>query len=448
MLDKIDSFLWDNCLIFLLIGTGLYLTIYLKGIQFRYLFTSLKLAFSKHDDTHAGDISQFQSLMTSLAATIGIGSIAGMATAVMAGGYGAIFWMWVVALIGMATKYAEGILAVKFRLSNAKGEMKGGPMYYLRDGLKQKWLGIAFAFFGIMAACGGGNLIQSQSISDAIRDIFPIPAYMIGIVLSLFTAVVIFGGIKKLGKVNAFLVPIMALLYVIFGLGIVIIHADKLLVGLKWIFLSAFNGKAAFGGLAGIGVMNAMQMGIARGISSNEAGLGSGPIASAAAKTDTPAKQALISMSSVFLSSFFVCTITVLVLAVSGVIGTTNASGALLNGAPLVMHAFSKTIPFGNIIVAIGLILFGFSTILGWAYYGEKCMEFLFHERGVNIFRIFFTGFVFLGSIASLEVVWPIADIMNGLMALPNLIGILLLAKVVRTESTALVGPITKLSKT
>ncbi|MFA6118673.1 MAG: sodium:alanine symporter family protein [Parachlamydiales bacterium] len=434
-MNKADFYLWNTVLIYLLLGVGIFLTIKLKGMQVRYLWLSLRMAFTRQDKKAQGDISQFQSLMTALAATIGIGSIAGMATAIISGGFGAIFWMWVVAFIGMVTKYAEAILAVKFRIVDKRNQMAGGPMYYIGSGLNLKWLGGLFALFGIFAAFGGGNLIQSQSISDAMSELINIPPYITGIIVAVLSGFVILGGIKSLGSVNAYLVPIMALIYIIGGLIIIFLRYDHILSGLALIFRSALSPKAALGGLLGTSVMSAMQMGIARGISSNEAGLGSSPIASAAAKTDLPGRQALISMSGVFLSSFVVCTITVLVLCVTDVVGLRTGSGELLNGSPLVMRAFSSVIPYGEYIVAIGLVLFGFSTILGWAYYGEKCFEYIFKEKYIIYFRIFFIFITFLGAISSIQIVWPIADIMNGLMAFPNLVGLLLLSGVVVKES-------------
>jgi AGCS family alanine or glycine:cation symporter len=373
--------------------------------------------------------------MTSLAATIGIGSIAGMATAITAGGYGAIFWMWVVALIGMITKYSEAILAVKYRKSDSKGRMKGGPMYYIEQGLKMKWLAVLFAVFGLLSSFAGGNLIQAQSIADASLELFNIPPIVTGIIVAVCVAATLFGGVKKLGKINSFLVPIMALLYIVGGLIVLVLCHDKILDAISLIFSNAFSGRSVTGGLLGAGVMSSVQMGVARGISSNEAGLGSGPIASAAAKTDYPGRQALISMSAVFISSFIVCTITVLVLSVTNMVGKVSDNGQILNGAPLVMQSFESVLPGGGVIVALGLLLFGFSTILGWSYYGEKCMEFLFNGKGIVLFRLIFICLVFVGSLLSINVVWPLADIMNGLMAFPNLIGVLFLAKVVSKES-------------
>ena len=434
-LVQFDNILWEGVLIYLLLGVGIYFTVRLKGMQFRYLPYALKLAFSRQDDQAEGDISQFQSLMTALAATIGIGSIAGMATAVMAGGFGAIFWMWVVALVGMATKYAEAILAVKFRKTDANGEMCGGPMHYIEQGLGWKWLAATFAGAGTLSAFAGGNLTQSNSIASAMQELFQVPPVWTGLVLAVLTAAVILGGIRSLGRVNAVLVPAMALIYIAGGLAILILRADQIPASFGLIFKNAFTGHAAVGGFLGAGMMAAIQLGIVRGISSNEAGLGSAPIAAAAAKTDVPGRQALISMTGVFLSSFIVCTITVLVICVTGVFGSLDANGNALNGAPLVIRAFDSVIPYGSWIVAIGIVLFGFSTIIGWSYYGEKCLEYLVGTKLLVPFRVIFIGVVFLGSLLSLDVVWALVDIMNGLMAFPNLIALFFLAPVVLRES-------------
>ncbi len=434
-LNRIDKVLWSNFLVILLVGVGLYFTFRLRGMQFRYLGYSLKLAFTRKDDSAQGDISQFQALMTALAATIGIGSIAGVATAIVAGGFGAVFWMWVIALIGMVTKFAEAILAVKYRVVDENGRMSGGPMHYISRGLGWKWLGSLFAAFCAISAFAGGNLIQSNSIAAAVQDLVHLPPVWTGVILSAVTGVVLLGGIKSIGKVSSYLVPIMALLYVLGGLTILVMRFDKIPEGLMAIVTTAFTGQAAFGGFLGASVMAAVQLGVARGVSSNEAGLGSAPIAAAAAKTDVPGRQALISMSGVFLSSIVVCTITALVIAVTGVLGMTDADGKALNGSLLVMQAFRSVIPGGDVIVTIGLVLFGYTTIVGWSYYGEKCMEFLAGEKVLVGYRTLFSLFVFVGAVMSFDMVWPIADIMNGLMALPNLVGLLGLSSVVAIES-------------
>ncbi|MCX6987204.1 MAG: sodium:alanine symporter family protein [Chlamydiae bacterium] len=434
-LNIIDTILWSRCLVFLLILVGAVLTIRLKGMQFTYLFYSLKLAFTRSDKDAEGDISQFQSLMTALSATIGIGSIAGVATAIMAGGLGAIFWMWVIALVGMATKYAEAILAVKFRQVDAKGFMCGGPMYYIQSGLNWRFLAVAFAIFGALSSFVGGNIIQANSIAIALKDLTGLSPVYSGIFFSVLTACIVLGGIQSIGKVSAYFVPIMALLYVVGGIFILYIKASLIPACLYQIISSAFNGQAAVGGFLGAGIMAAIQMGVARGVSSNEAGLGSAPIAAAAAKTDVPGRQALISMTGVFLSSIVVCSITALVVGVTGVIGQFDKKGVVLNGAGLVMEAFKTVIPQGDAMVAIGVILFGYSTIIGWAYYGEKCIEFLAGRWILMVYRLTFCLVVFFGAIMSFDVVWPLADIMNGLMAFPNLIGLLFLVPQVVQES-------------
>lgn len=434
-LNKINSVLWNHILVFLLVGIGFILTIRLKGMQFRYLFYSLKLAFTRKDDQSEGNISQFQALMTALAATVGIASIAGVATAIVSGGMGAVFWMWVIALIGMATKYGEALLALKYRVKDKKGEMRGGPMYYIRRGLKWKWLAAVFALAGTFSACAGGNLIQSNSIADALR-VFHITPFWSGLILTFLTGLILIGGIKSIGRFCAVLVPVMAGFYILGGLIIIFAHMSAIPGSLVLIVKSAFSGQAAIGGFAGATVTAALRFGISRGVSSSEAGLGSGPIAAAAAKTDVPGRQALISMTTVFLSTLVVCTITALVISVTGVLGRTDASGTLLNGSTLMMEAFRSVLPFGDFIVLVGIVLFGYSTIVGWSYYGEKCIEYLLGKRAVYPYRIFFCCFVFSGALMSLNLVWYLADMMNGLMALPNLIGLFALSSVVVKESS------------
>lgn len=439
ILNLFDHYLWGHFLIILLVGVGVLLTIRLKGLQFRYLPYALKIAFTRQDSEAEGDISQFQALMTALAATIGIGSIAGVATAIVGGGFGAIFWMWVIALVGMATKYAEAILAIKYRMRDHRGEMCGGPMHYIRHGMKWKWLAGVFALFGILSSFAGGNITQSHSIADAMFDLIHLSPIWTGLIIMLATGIVLLGGINSIGKVCSILVPIMAGMYMIGGITILILHGNQIPESLALIVKSAFNGQAATRGFLGASVIAALQFGVARGISSNEAGLGSGPIAAAAAKTDVPGRQALISMTTVFLSTLVVCTITALVISVTGVLGDVDSHGTLLNGAPLVMQAFRLTIPYGDVVVAIGLILFGYSTIVGWAYYGEKCAEYLFGERVIYPFRILFCLVAFLGTLLSIDIVWPLVDIMNGLMTLPNLIALFVLSGLVVKESQTFV---------
>ena len=404
-------------------------------MQFRYLWMSLKLAFSRSDDKAQGDVSHFQALMTAMAATLGISSIAGVAVAIMAGGMGAIFWMWVIALLGMATRFAEALLAIKYRIKDKKGAMCGGPMYYIDRALGWKWLASLFAIFTALSAFAGGNMTQSNSIAYALYDLVQFPPYLTGIILSALTALVLIGGIKSIGKVCAYLVPIMALLYFFGGLVIVFAKISMVPSVFIQILTTAFTGQAAAGGFLGAGIMAALQMGAARGIGTNEAGLGSAPIAAAAAKTDVPGRQALISMSGVFLSTIVMCSLTAFVIGVTGVLGTIAPDGFILNGAPLVMQAFRSVLPGSELIVALGLILFGYSTIIGWAYYGEKSIEYLAGVRMVRLYRALFCGFVFIGSILSLDVVWPIVDIMNGFMALPNMIGLFFLMGIITVES-------------
>jgi AGCS family alanine or glycine:cation symporter len=444
LLNTFDQILWGDFLIYLLILVGIFYTIKLKGLQFRYLKTALQMAISRKDNQEEGDISQFQALMTSLAASIGISNIAGVATAIISGGLGAVFWMWVIALLGMSTKYAEAILAIKYRKQDEKGNMQGGPMVYIEEGLGWKKLALAFSFFGCLSAFAGGNLTQSNSITIAIVDFLPINKAVIGGTLAVLTFIILLKGIKSIGLVSSYLVPIMAVLYIGFGMIVLAHHITVIPAVFKQIFHTAFHGHAACGGFLGATVAHALQFGIARGISSSEAGLGSAPIAAAAAKTDYPGRQALISMSGTFISSMIVCTITALTIGVSNLIGAFDQQGEVLNGVKLVMTVFAQVIPFGDVIVAVGVLLFGYSTIVGWAYYGEQCYSYIFKKNSVLFYRVIFCFIVFLGSIASLEMVWPIVDIMNGLMALPNLIALFFLSKDVVYESDLFLAVLAK----
>ena len=425
---QVDRWIWQPLFV-ILIGTGLYLTYRLRGIQFRRLGYALKLAFTRHDDDAQGDISHFQALMTALAATIGIGNIAGIATAVAMGGLGALFWLWLTALIGMATKFAEATLAIQYRIKDDRGEMAGGPMYYIQRGLGWKRLAFCFALFGGVTTLFTGNIVQSQSIASATAMAFGFNPWIVGAVLAVLTGLVLIGGIKSIGGVTSYLVPIMAVFYVIGCLVILVIRFDQIPQAFATIFRTAFTGQAAVGGFVGSSIMIAMQMGVARGVFSNESGLGTSPIAAAAAKTDYPGRQALISMTGAFLSTI-VCTFTGLVLAVTHVLGQIGPSGTILNGAPMTIAAFDSVIPYGGLIVVVGSILFGYSTIIGWAYYGEKCFEYLFGTRAILPYRLIFTLVVFLGVAIPLELVWILADIANAFMALPNLIGLVALAGV------------------
>ena len=434
LLTNIDRWVWQPLFV-VLVGTGLYMTYKLRGLQFRHLFYSLKLAFSRHDENAEGDISHFQALMTALAATIGIGNIAGVATAIAMGGLGALFWLWVTSLIGMATKYSEAILAIKYRLVDDRGEMAGGPMYYIERGLGWKWLAICFALFGTITTLFTGNIVQSNSIASAVENSLGVNVWITGVILAACTGLVLIGGIKAIGGVTSLLVPFMALFYILGSLAILIIRYEALPEAIGTIFSTAFTGQAAMGGFAGSTIMLAVQMGVARGVFSNESGLGTAPIAAAAAKTDLPGRQALISMTGAFLSTV-VCTFTGLAIAVTHVLGLVTADGRLVNGVPLTIAAFNTALPYvGGIIVVVGSILFGYSTIVGWAYYGEKCCEYLLGTKAIFFYRIIFTLFVLIGVIMPLDLVWALADISNAFMALPNLIGILALSSVVTAET-------------
>jgi len=393
-----------------------------------------------------GDISQFEALMTSLAGAIGTGSIVGVATAIAVGGVGSLFWMWVTAIIGMATKYAESLLAVKYRVVDKRGEMIGGPMEYIERGLGWKWMATLFAIFGVIAAIGTGNLVQVNSIVESVNIMFHIEPWIIGLSVALLTAMVILGGVKSIGHVSAILVPVMALFYFVGGMIILIMNAHLLPDAFRQIFVHAFQGQAAFGGFLGAGVMMAVQMGVSRSIFSNEAGLGISSIAAAAAKTDHPGRQAMITMLGALFSTLIICTITGLVIVVSGTFGMSE-NGKMLNGAALALKAFSSQIAGGDYVVAIGLFLFAFSTVIAWGYYGEKCFEYLLGERAVIPFRILFTLAVIPGAILELDTVWAIADVANGLMVIPNLIALVLLSSVVGKETESFIKIIKKEAK-
>ena len=433
LLTSIRDFIWGPPLIILLVGTGIFLTLRLRGLQVRGLFYSLKLAFfqRKKDDKEEGDISHFQALMTALAATVGTGNIAGVATAIVAGGPGALFWMWITGIFGMATKYAEAVLAIKYREKDENGMMSGGPMYYISKGLGWKWLGTLFAIFAAIAAFGIGNMVQSNSVAESINASLGIPHWVTGIILAVFTGMVILGGIKSIGKVTQVLVPFMILIYFTGALIIILLNVSDLPKIFALIFKSAFTPSAAVGGFLGAAIMQTMREGVSKGVFSNESGLGSAPIAAAAARTPDPVKQALVSMTQTFIDTIIVCTMTGLVLLSSGL----WTSGP--TGAELTTLAFQKSLPggIGQLIVSLGLVFFAYSTILGWSYYGEKSIEYLFTEKAVKPYRIVFVIFVAVGAILKLEIVWRLADIMNGLMAFPNLIGLIGLSAVIVSET-------------
>lgn len=443
ILKQVNDFVWGPVMLLLLVGTGVFLTIRLQFLPWRNLIHAFQSIFAKSDDDNSGDISPFQSLMTALAATIGTGNIVGVATAMVAGGAGALVWMWLSALFGLSTKYAESVLAVKYRTVNEAGEMAGGPMYAMRDGFKVKWLGALLAFlfslFAVLASFGIGNLTQANSIADAVHSTFGVPVWVTGAVLTVLALAVLMGGIKSIGRVCGIVVPIMAVFYFIAALLTIAINFRNLPSGLSEIFRMAFSFRAAAGGVGGTivaSMFSAMRWGVARGVFSNEAGLGSAPIAAAAAKTDHPSRQGYINMTGTFLDTIVMCSMTGLVVASSGVLGTLTADGELLNGANLTISAFSTALgPAGGWVITVGISLFAFSTILGWEYYGEKALEYLVRSTAMNkLYRLIFSLVVFAGATTTLQVVWDISDTMNGLMAIPNLICLLLLNKVVVEE--------------
>ncbi len=433
LINQVGGWVWGLPLIILLVGTGVYLTVALRGIQFTKLAHSLYLGLvkRKEDDDGPGDISHFQALMTALSATVGTGNIAGVATAIAIGGPGALFWMWVTGLVGMATKYGEAVLAVKYRVKDENGEMCGGPMYYIEHGLGWKWLASLFALFAAVAAFGIGNMVQSNSVAAAVEATFDIPAAVTGIVLAIATGAVILGGIKSIGRVTGLLVPLMIIFYMAGSIVILLLHMDQIPGAFALVFEKAFSPTAASGGFAGAGVMLAIRMGVARGIFSNESGLGSAPIAAAAAKTKHPVTQALVSMTQTFIDTLIVCTMTGLVIIISGVWDSGK------NGAELTTAAYSNTAlgPFGGLIVTLSLILFAYSTIIGWSYYGEKAMEYLFGVKSIMPYRLVFILFVAVGAFLKLDLVWALSDCFNGLMAFPNLIALLALSPVIIKET-------------
>ena len=432
ILSAIDSFIWGAPLLILLSGTGLYLTLRLGFIQVRYLPRALGYLFKK-DKGGKGDVSSFAALCTALAATIGTGNIVGVATAVQAGGPGAIFWMWLVALLGMATKYAECLLAVKYRVRDKNGFMAGGPMYYIERGLGIKWLAKLFALFGVMVAFFGiGTFPQVNAITHAMQDTFNIPVLVTAIIVTLLVGLIILGGVKRIATASSVIVPFMAILYVTTSLVIILLNIEKVPDAISLIIYSAFDPQAALGGAIGFTVMKAIQSGVARGIFSNESGLGSAPIAAAAAQTREPVRQGLISMTGTFLDTIIVCTMTGIVLVLTGAWNNPELAGATVTN-----YAFAQGLgtSIGATIVTVGLLFFAFTTILGWCYYGERCFVYLVGIRGVKLYRLAYIVLVGLGSFLHLNLIWIIADIVNGLMAFPNLIALIGLRKVVIEET-------------
>ncbi|WP_442418877.1 alanine/glycine:cation symporter family protein [Paenalcaligenes hominis] len=429
-INIINGIAWGPPMLLLLAGTGVFLTFGLRFMPQRKLGYGFKMLWQGRSSTEKGDISPFNALMTALSATIGTGNIAGVATAIFYGGPGAIFWMWLIALIGMATKFCEATLAVHFREVDAKGHYVGGPMYYIRNGLgpNWKWLGVIFAIFGMFAGFGIGNSIQAHSVADVMQSAFSVPPLLTGIIIALLVGMVLLGGIKRIGDVAGKLVPLMAVFYVGGGLLVLALHIDRIPDAISLILYHAFNPTAAAGGFAGATVWAAIRFGVARGIFSNEAGLGSAPIAHATAKTDSPIRQGTVAMLGTFLDTIVVCTITALVIVVTGA----WQSGE--NGATLSAHAFSHGLgPVGRYIVSIGVALFAFTTIIGWSFYSEKCAQFLFGERSNFPFRLIWVVVIPIGTLPGMDLgsLWLVADTLNALMAIPNLIALLLLSPVV-----------------
>jgi AGCS family alanine or glycine:cation symporter len=433
VLTAISGWVWGPPTLVLLVGTGTYLTWVLRGLQLRILGHALYLALivRREQDDQPGDISHFQALMTALAATVGTGNIAGVATAIATGGPGALFWMWVTGLVGMATKYAEAVLAVRYRRLDARGQMCGGPMYYLSDGLGLPWLGTLFALFTAIAGFGIGNMVQSNSVAHAAQETFGVVPWASGLVQAVATAVVILGGIQWIGRAASLLVPVMIVFYVGASLVALASHANRILPAIGLVLTHAFTPTAASGGFAGATVLLTIRMGVARGVFSNESGLGSAPIAAAAAKTRYPVAQAMVSMTQTFIDTIVVCSMTGLVILVTGVWD----SGA--TGSALTTQAFSRALPGneGGIVVAIGLIFFAYTTLLGWSYYGEQAVEYLVGERAIPWYRTLWCILIVVGAVAELDLVWTFADVMNGLMALPNLVGLIGLSGIVAVET-------------
>jgi len=429
-LDTISSWVWGPVLLILLLGTGLYLTAGLRGLPQRKLGYGFSMLFKgrRVDTSQPGDITPFQALATALSATVGTGNIAGVATAIHLGGPGAVFWMWITALVGMATKYGEAVLAVQYRETNSEGAHVGGPMYYIRNGLGHHWhwLAFLFALFATIAAFGIGNTVQSNSVAHVLRESLSVPSWITGLVLAGGVFAVIIGGLQRLARVTAKLVPFMAIVYILGALLVLILNAGAVPGAFALIVTDAFTGQAAVGGAAGGGVLMAIRFGVARGVFSNEAGLGSAPIAHAAARTNNPVNQGVVAMLGTFIDTIVVCTMTALVIVATG------AWSGGTTGAQLSAEAFTAGLPGpGGAIVSFGLVIFAFSTLLAWSYYGERTAEYLFGTGIVMPYRVVWVVAIFVGAVANLGIVWTFADIMNALMALPNLIALLLLSPVI-----------------
>jgi AGCS family alanine or glycine:cation symporter len=427
IIDTMRDVIWGPGMLALLLGTGIYLSIGLKGISITKIPYAFKQLFKGRKGSGEGEISPFNALMTALSSTVGTGNIVGVATAIALGGPGALFWMWCAAVIGLATKYAEAVLAVHYRETDELGKKVGGPMYYIKNGLgaKWKWLGMLFAFFGSLAGFGLANTVQSNAVSQVLETNFNVPSLVSGIVMSILVGIVLLGGIKRIAEVAGKLVPLMAIIYLLATVSILILNAAEVPAAVFLIVDTAFNGAAATGGFVGATIMLALQSGVARGVFSNESGLGSAPIAHAAAETNSPVRQGSIAMLGTFIDTLIICTMTGLVLVVTGV------WDGELHGAAMTSAAFSSELPFGDIILTLCIILFAFTTMLGWSYYGERCAEFLLGPKVIVPFRVLWVVGIFLGTQMSLELVWKMSDVLNGMMAIPNLIALVFLAPVV-----------------
>lgn len=430
LLGKMSGWLWGIPLIVLVIGSGIVLTFVTGFIVYRRFGFIMQNTFAKMFDKTAaeeGGITPFQAVATALAATVGTGNVVGVATAITMGGPGAVFWMWLAAILGMTTKFAEVTLAVAYRERNDKGEFSGGPMYYIKNGLGANWLGKIFALFGALAAFGIGCMVQSNSVATAVETQFNVPTWVTGVAVAVLAGIVLIGGIKRIGQVTEKIVPFMAGVYILGALVILAMNASAIPGAFVSIFRDAFTGTAAVGGFAGAAVGGAIRYGVARGVFTNEAGLGSAPIAHAAATTDHPVRQGIWGSFEVFVDTILVCSMTALVLISSGL--WTDAS---LAGANLTIAAFDQSLPYGSMIVTLALILFPFTTIIGWCYYGEKCAEYLVNSsKIITPYRLLFIGLVYVGAIGGLEIVWVLADVLNALMAVPNLIAVIALSGVV-----------------
>lgn len=449
VISAIDDFVWGPVMLILLVGTGIFLTFRTQFLPWRNLGYAIKSTLSKEARTRKrgkGDVSPFSALTTALAATIGTGNIVGVATAMVSGGPGALVWMWISACFGLTSKFSECMLAIKYREVNEKGEMSGGPMYTMKKGLKNKKLGAVlgwlFAFFAVIASFGIGNMTQGNSIATALNTTFSVPTWVSGIVITVLALVIIVGGIKTISKVSSVVVPVMAIFYVVCGLIVIIGNIENLPAGLAMIFKMAFSVKAVGGGLCGsivASMMNAMRYGVARGVFSNEAGMGSAAITAAAATTDSHVRQGYINMTGTFWDTIVVCTITGLAIASSGVLGMTNEAGELIKGSDLTIAAFKSVLGTpGAWLVTIGIALFAFSTILGWEYHGEKAWEYLFGTHKYNmIYRVVFSLVAYIGCTQTLDIVWNFSDIANALMAIPNLICMLLLSGEIAADMKA-----------